>query len=112
LHDKAPGETGTVIPLFEAVPFERSMARLARATARMEAAVMEQREIVAAFHSTIAELREQTEELGESCEFLHRTVGRIDMKPLRGKSLRLVRIMDSRIAGAICGPLPATEPTC
>jgi hypothetical protein len=88
------------------------MARLARATARVEAAVMEQREIVAAFRSTIAELREKTEELGESCERLHRTVAGIDVKPLRGKSLRLARIMEPRIAGAICGRLPTTEPTC
>ena len=59
MRNKAPEKMGTVAPLFEAVPFEKSMARLARATASMEAAVMEQKEIVAAFRSTLDELREK-----------------------------------------------------
>ena len=111
MRDKAPEETATVIPLFETVPYEHSMARLARATAGMEAAVMEQKEIIAAFRSKMAELREKTEQLGESCEFLHQTVGDIDMKPLRGKTLRLARIMEPSMAGPLCGALTATEST-
>ena len=101
MRDKAPEKMGTVVPLFEAVPNENSMARLARATARMEAAVMEQKESVAAFRSTMDELRDKTEQLGESCQLFHRTVERINLKPLRAKSLRLARIMDSHVANAI-----------
>ena len=101
MRDKAPEKMGTVVPLFEAVPFEKSMARLAQATAGMEAAVMEQKEIVAAFRSTMDELRDKTEQLDQSCQLLHRTFERINVKPLRAKSLRLARIVDSLIANAI-----------
>ena len=101
MRDKAPKGMGTVIPLFKAVPLEKSMARLARATAGMEAAVMEQKKIVAAFRSTMDELRDKTEQLDESCQLLHRTVERINVKPLRARSLRLARIMDTLIANAI-----------
>jgi hypothetical protein len=111
LHNKAPEEAGKVVPLFKAVPSENGMARLLRATAGIEAAIMEQKEVIAAFRSTIAELRERIDQLGESCRFLHRTAGRIDMKPLRYKSLRLARIMDPHVADAIGDPPPATEPT-
>lgn len=65
MRDKAPEKMGTVAPLFEAVPFEKSMARLARATAGMEAAVMEQKEIFAAFRSTMDEFRDKTEQFDE-----------------------------------------------
>ncbi len=101
MRNKAPEKMGTVVPLFEAVPFEKSMARLARATAGMEAAVMEQKKIVAAFRSTMDELQNQTEQLDESCQLLRRTVGRINTQPLRDRSLRLARLMDSHIANTI-----------
>ena len=111
MHDEAPVETGTVISLFEAVPFEQSKARLARATARIEAAIIEQKEVVAAFRSTIAELREKTERLGESCQFLHQAADRINLKPLRYKSLHLARIMDSHV-GETRDSLPVIGPNC
>ena len=109
MRDKAPEKMGTVVPLFEAVPYEKSMARLTRTTAGMESAVMEQKETVAAFRSTMAELRDKTEQLDESCQLLHQTVERINVSVTQPAGVTSV---SSSPGAATLKPFTCTKPCC
>ena len=92
LDTVALAETNNVILLSKAISFEKSRERLVRAITRMDEGLREQKEYGAAFRSVIAELMEKNDQLGGSCRLLGRAAGKIDVKPLHGKSLRLARI--------------------
>lgn len=82
----------------ESVPSEPNVStpdnsRLKAALASLMAAGENQQKVVAEYGNTIKKLDKSIEELRQTCKQYQQSLGRINTKPLRKKSIRLASMM-------------------